>query len=319
MPMMDAANEHEAEIERGSILQETEDTGLTSHVEDTDTAFTRLKELVATLRHNCPWDMVQTHMSLGRHLIEEAYETLEALEELSRNEPDPPVEVVEHLKEELGDLMFQVFFHAMLEEEIGRFTIRDVVVRLCDKLVARHPHVFGDVTADSPEAVATRWEKIKTNEEGRSMFSGIPKDLPALSLVAKLQRKADSVGVETADPQALLYELEHILQALKDRVDSVGQHGSHATTQAGEALQQPGDIPGRATIEPHVSVETYVKGPVGKSSDSKELQNTATSAELIGSMLLGLARLADSLKVDAEGTLRQSAFGFREKFRKEIG
>jgi len=316
MTIMSSADHHEAEIERGSSLQDAEHTEGT---EGTEGTFTRLEELVATLRHNCPWDMAQTHTSLGRHLIEEAYEALEALEELSRSEPDPPEEVVEHLKEELGDLMIQVFFHAMLEEEAGRFAIRDVVVRLCDKLIARHPHVFGDVTADSPEAVAARWENIKTNEEGRSMFSGIPKDLPALSLVAKLQRKADSIGVEAADRQALLHELERFLDALKASVASVERPVGCTTMQTGEASRQLGHTTDRTTIEARMTIETYANDPAERGSVSKEPRNETASAELIGNMLLGLARLADSLRIDAEGALRQSAFEFRETLRQEIG
>ena len=127
----------------------------------------QLEELVRTLRARCPWDMSQTHGSLGRHLLEEAYEALDAIEALSAAEPDVPPEAVAHLEEELGDVLFQVYFHAVLASEEGRFTLADVARTVHDKLVARHPHVFGDAVAETPQAVADRWEVLKKAEKGR--------------------------------------------------------------------------------------------------------------------------------------------------------
>jgi len=156
-----------------------------------------LDELVRTLRQRCPWDRLQTHGSLGRHLLEEAYEALDAVEAVAGAEPDVPPEAVAHLEEELGDLLFQVYFHARLAAETGWFTMADVAHALRTKLVARHPHVFGDAEADTPEEVAARWEVLKKAEKGRtSVTDGIPGALPALALAAKLQRKAASLGLE---------------------------------------------------------------------------------------------------------------------------
>ncbi len=105
-------------------------------------------------------------------------------------------EVVGHLEEELGDLFFQVYFHATLAAEAGRFTLADVARGVHDKLVSRHPHVFGDVAAETPEAVATNWEALKMVEKNRiSVTEGIPAALPSLALAAKLQRKALAVGM----------------------------------------------------------------------------------------------------------------------------
>jgi len=160
----------------------------------------RLDELVHTLRLQCPWDAGQTHGSLARHLLEETYETLDAIEDVTQSEPDVAPETVEHLAEELGDLLFQVFFHAVLAGEEGRFTLADVARGVHDKLVARHPHVFGDVVADTPDAVAANWEVLKKLEKGRaSVTDGIPAALPSLALAAKLQAKAESVGVAVPD------------------------------------------------------------------------------------------------------------------------
>jgi tetrapyrrole methylase family protein/MazG family protein len=163
----------------------------------------RLDELVHTLRERCPWDREQTHGSLSRHLLEESYETLEAIDGLVAVDADPaaPPERVEqavaHLEEELGDLLFQVYFHATLAAEDGRFTLADVARGVHDKLVSRHPHVFGDTVADSPDQVATNWEALKKAEKGRaSVTEGIPAAMPALALAAKLQRKALAVGIE---------------------------------------------------------------------------------------------------------------------------
>ena len=176
-----------------------------------------LDELVRTLRERCPWDRRQTHASLSRHLLEESYEVLEAIDALAAVDAGPgpgatgPVEdravddravddreavAVAHLEEELGDLLFQVYFHATLAAEEGRFTLADVARGVHDKLVARHPHVFGDVTAETADDVAANWEAIKKAEKGRtSVTEGIPAALPALALAAKLQRKATAIGM----------------------------------------------------------------------------------------------------------------------------
>jgi tetrapyrrole methylase family protein/MazG family protein len=150
-------------------------------------------EVVRRLRAECPWDRQQTHQSLRHHLLEEAYEVLEALDHLDVEAG----EGFDALEEELGDLLFQVFLHATLAAEEGRFTLEDVVRGISDKLVGRHPHVFGDVTVDSADEVAERWERLKKAEKGRaSVMDGIPATLPALAYALKVQRKAASQGVD---------------------------------------------------------------------------------------------------------------------------
>ena len=151
----------------------------------------RFADLVRTLRERCPWDREQTHTTLTRHLLEETYEVLEAIESL-----DSPGGV-EHLEEELGDLLFQVVFHATLAAEEGAFTLADVARGIHDKLVHRHPHVFGTVEAETAGQVMRNWEQIKREEKGRaSIMDGIPGDLPSLLYAHKVQRKAASVGAE---------------------------------------------------------------------------------------------------------------------------
>ena len=148
----------------------------------------RFYELVRTLRERCPWDREQTHESLTRHVVEEAYETVEAIES-----GDPA-----HLEEELGDLLFQVMFHAVLGEEEGDYTLADIARGIHDKLVHRHPHVFGGSrTADTADQVVRNWEEIKKAEKGRSsLMEGIPSALPSLLYAHKVQRKAASVGFD---------------------------------------------------------------------------------------------------------------------------
>ena len=152
----------------------------------------RFDRLVQTLRERCPWDREQTHGSLSRHLLEESYELLEAIDHLG---PDGAGD--EHLEEELGDLLFQVVFHTTLARERGAFTLADVARGIHDKLVHRHPHVFGSVEADTPAAVAANWESLKQAEKGRaSVFDGIPRSLPALLYAQKVLRKAASLGAD---------------------------------------------------------------------------------------------------------------------------
>lgn len=152
-----------------------------------------LAEVVRRLRAECPWDRQQTHHSLRHHLLEEAYEVLEALDHLDVEAG----EGFDALEEELGDLLFQVFLHATLATEEGRFTLADVIRGISDKLVGRHPHVFGDVTVEDADEVAERWERLKQAEKGRSsVMDGIPATLPALAYALKVQRKAASLGVD---------------------------------------------------------------------------------------------------------------------------
>ena len=140
-----------------------------------------LGELVRRLRRDCPWDREQTHASLARHLLEESYEVLDAIAALPPDDAAPPPgdDAVAHFCEELGDLLFQVFFHAGLAAEEGWFTLADVARGVHDKLVFRHPHVFGSVVADTPDAVAANWEVLKKAEKGRSQrHRGRPRPCP---------------------------------------------------------------------------------------------------------------------------------------------
>ena len=156
----------------------------------------RFAELVATLRRECPWDRQQTHQSLTPHLLEESYEVLEAIEAL-----DGEADGFAHLEEELGDLLFQVVFHATLAAEEGWFTLADVARGVHDKLRARHPHVFADVEVADADEVRSNWEAIKRAEKGReSVMDGVPSTLPAAAYAAKILKRAASVDGAAAGP-----------------------------------------------------------------------------------------------------------------------
>jgi tetrapyrrole methylase family protein/MazG family protein len=164
--------------------------------------FARLVALAERLRGpgGCPWDAAQTHSSLRRHVLEEAYEVAEAIEELPPDAPGgdiPSLAVYDSLEDELGDLLFQVVIHSVLAAETGAFTTADVVRRIHDKLVHRHPHVFGEVRVDSADEVVTNWEQIKKAEKGHtSLVEGVTAGLPSLLSVQKLMRKASSIGLD---------------------------------------------------------------------------------------------------------------------------
>ena len=152
------------------------------------------EQLVAIMRKlrapgGCPWDAEQTHESLTRYLLEEAYEVIEAIDEKNPR----------HLKEELGDLLLQPVFHAAIAEEAGDFSINDVISTLCNKLIRRHPHVFGDLEIKDSQAQIENWEKIKKLENGDerpSALSGVPAHLPALLKAQKIGEKASRVGFD---------------------------------------------------------------------------------------------------------------------------
>jgi tetrapyrrole methylase family protein / MazG family protein len=195
----------------------------------------RLLGLAERLRGpgGCPWDAEQTHHSLTRYLLEEAYEVVETVEALPPDAPAGHVSAAAYraLEDELGDLLYQVIFHAVLAEEAGAFDIGDVARGIHDKLVRRHPHVFGDIDAESSSDVMRNWEQIKKDEKGHaSIVSGITPGLPSLLYAHKLLRKAASIGLDPGGREDALRRLDAVLTELRSG------DGRDLETQLGDML-----------------------------------------------------------------------------------
>ncbi|WP_019640018.1 nucleoside triphosphate pyrophosphohydrolase [Paenibacillus fonticola] len=198
-------------------------------------SFQRLHEIVAILRSpdGCPWDREQTHQSIRKNLIEETYEVLETIDE---DDPD-------HMQEELGDLLLQVMLHSQMEEETGTFTAYDVIQSLNEKLIYRHPHVFGELGAKDAEAALNNWEAMKAEEKRRkgiqpeeqSALSGVPRDLPALMKAYKLQKKAAKAGFDWEDISGVWAKIEEELAELKESVEK-GQDAKEQALELGDVL-----------------------------------------------------------------------------------
>lgn len=235
----------------------------------------RLIEIMAALRTpgtGCPWDLEQDFRSIAPYTIEEAYEVADAIE---RGDLDD-------LKDELGDLLLQVVFHARMAQEAGDFAFDDVAGAICDKLIRRHPHVFGEANELSPDGVAAQWSEIKAREKAAraarreasgaapargSVLDGVPAPLPALTRAIKLQEKAAKVGFDWADARL-------VLEKLREETLEV----------EAELSNEPGAAPTRAL------------------------------AEEIGDLLFVVANLARHAKVDPEQALRGANAKFERRF-----
>lgn len=178
----------------------------------------RCHQLARTLREQCPWDREQTHQSLARYLIEETYEVVDALEALDPDDPSTD----DALIEELGDLLYQIEFHSTIAEQEGRFTIADVARKVHDKLVSRHPHVFGDARADTAAAVTDNWEAIKRAEkpERVRVFDGVVRSGPSLLYAQQLQKKAAKLGFDWPDPTGPLDKIDEEAAELRHAMTS---------------------------------------------------------------------------------------------------
>lgn len=178
-----------------------------------------LQEIMRILRspEGCPWDRAQTHQTIRRNMLEEAYEAAEAIDE---NNPA-------HLQEELGDVLLQVIFHARMAEEAGTFTLDDVVTGLCRKLLFRHPHVFGDVEAENADSALSTWDAQKREEKGQKTVTdtldSVARSLPSLLRAEKIQKKARKVGFDWNDVDGafdkVTEELEELREAITDKTN----------------------------------------------------------------------------------------------------
>ena len=240
--------------------------------------FVALVRIMERLRADggCPWDREQTRQSLKPFLIEEAYEVVEAIDEGD----------TEQLLEELGDLLFQVVFHAQVAAERGEFTIGDVLAAAADKMVRRHPHVFSDGTASTAGEVLEQWEKLKREERDAtaavpgSALDGVPKELPALLRAQRLQDKASRAGFDWPEISGVIAKVQEELDELKVAMEGVAPSGP-ATSRSPE--------PSEGAVE---GIE-----------------------QELGDLLFSLVNLARFLNLSAEDALRKSVARFTGRFR----
>jgi len=227
----------------------------------------RLAEIMSRLRdeNGCPWDREQTHTSLKPYLLEEAYEVLEAIDSGR----------MDKLREELGDLLLQVAFHAQVAAEAGDFDLAGVAKCITDKLIRRHPHVFTDLTVDGVDGVLANWDKIKAGEYGgerSSALSGVPTALPALSRAQKIQSKAAKIGFDWDDVSGALAKVREEQEEFKAAMAAAALSGSSNAERE------------------HLSEE-------------------------FGDVIFALVNVARFLKIDAEDALRRTTDKFVRRFR----
>ncbi|MDA0739791.1 MAG: nucleoside triphosphate pyrophosphohydrolase [Nitrospirae bacterium] len=245
--------------------------------------FDDLLAIVAKLRapDGCPWDQKQTHDSLKPYLIEESYEVLEALD---RNDS-------RQLREELGDLLLQVFLHSEIEKELDHFTMQDVIETLSQKLVRRHPHVFEVAQNAEPalnaDQVVNQWEKIKQGErtsQGQpdSLLEGVPASLPALLRAYQVQKRAARVGFDWEKPEQVIEKLDEELQELRE---ASSRHQLHQASSA------------------------------SGNDDASLGQSQKDIEEEFGDVLFTIANLARHLQINPEEALRKSCNKFVARFR----
>ena len=176
-------------------------------------AFERLLDIMDDLREKCPWDKKQTIQTLRHLTIEETYELGDAI--LDNN--------LDEVKKELGDLLLHIVFYAKIGSESGTFDIGNVANDICDKLIHRHPHIYGDVVVQDEEEVKQNWEKLKLKEGKTSVLEGVPKSLPALVKASRIQDKAKGVGFDWEEPQQVFDKVREELEELQHEVDAGNQ------------------------------------------------------------------------------------------------
>lgn len=174
-----------------------------------------LVNVVIVLRseNGCPWDKVQTHKSIKKDFLEEVYEVMEAID----------CESPEMMREELGDVLLQVVFHTVIEQENGNFVLEDVITELCQKLIVRHPHVFGNVNADTVDKVLTNWDAIKKETKGQETYTdtlkSVPKNFPALMRAQKLGKRAARAGIDFESADEIMNVLKGMINNNADIED----------------------------------------------------------------------------------------------------
>ncbi len=202
-------------------------------MEGLEPALLELQRLTERLRRDCPWDREQTARTIVPHTVEEAYEVADAA--LAGDD--------EKLLDELGDLLFQTFFLSLLLTEKGKGGLEEVARAVHEKLVRRHPHVFGEAQADSARAVRARWDRIKREQEGREeIFHHVPETFPALLYARKVQQRAKAVGFEYPDVGGALTDLDDELRELREAIAAAGGEPAPETEPDARVFEELGDV-----------------------------------------------------------------------------
>ena len=230
-------------------------------------ALVDLQTLAERLRRECPWDREQTTRTIVPHTVEEAYEVADAA--LADDD--------EKLLDELGDLLFQTFFLALLLEERGRGDLAQVARAIHEKLVRRHPHVFGDATVDSAGAVKRRWEELKTEQEERKgIFHHVPETLPALLLARKVQRRAASVAFEYPDVAGAFADLEDEIEELRRELPPEDpapetEPDARVAAEVGDVLFACVNVARRLNVDPELELRRATARFVARVEEAERL------------------------------------------------
>jgi MazG family protein len=215
-----------------------------------------LQELTERLRRDCPWDREQTARTIVPHTVEEAYEVADAAN--ARDDAK--------LADELGDLLFQVYFLALLLQEQGLSDLETIAHEVHAKLVRRHPHVFGDAEARTAGRVRERWERIKTEQEGRAgIFHDVPESLPALLYARKVQKRAAAVNFEYPDTAGALGDLDDEVRELKDALAESGEAAAetephaHVFEEMGDVLFAAVNVARRLNVDPELALRAMTR------------------------------------------------------------
>jgi MazG family protein len=238
-------------------------------MEANSVALARLVKIMDELREQCPWDKKQTIHSLRQLTIEETYELADAITDTNWK----------GIKEELGDLMLHIVFYAKIGAEQQQFLLADVINDVCEKLIARHPHIYGDVKVNNEEEVKQNWEKLKLKEGKKSVLGGVPKALPAMVKAMRLQEKARQVGFEWDTKEQVWEKVEEEMQELQEAIGKKQQALQSNNTALANELQA------------HVEEE-------------------------LGDVFFSLVNFARFLHADAENALEQTNKKFMQRFLK---
>lgn len=268
-----------------------------SQQQKTHPALQNIQNLVETIHRlrapdGCPWDRAQTHQSLRQHLIEEAYEVLDVVDQIHTSEDLKKEKVKAAFREELGDLLMQVLLHSEMAHEVGAFDVFEVAQTLNEKLIRRHPHVFGDAKAHSADHALKNWEKEKAKEKAKdpaaSCLDGVPKNLPALQKAARVIEKVTKVGFQWDDMHGPLSKVEEEFSELRTEIFKLEEFQKSTT------LSEAGKNPQK---------------------EKEELLLRQKIEAEMGDLLFTLANVSYLMKVNPEDALRSTLARFEKRFR----